>query len=293
MGLGRTIKVVLIILSIVFIFSIVALFLPYVFLFIDTNSLNKYQLTENHVFQYSEIVSILLSFLALAFAIAIATPYFISKNQINATVRKYLENEYKEDVEKSVENFNRTDAHLSRMIGFLLMEHNYYYWAIGWAFRSLKRYKNLQGDYNKVYQDFHKFIFKDILSKCVDTLNQNPTYDKSSEIFYNKNEEEKKTDIIDLKIRAIKDYLDFEYEIQCLYKNNSFFKEIRNNLNKELDLIRKQIKNLIPYIKEDCFLLNEKKDLKKEILKCTAYRSKETIKDYKKFISDFIYEEKK
>lgn len=292
LGLERTIKVVLIVLSIVFVFSIVVLFLPYALLFIDTNSLNKYQLTENPVFQYSEIISLLLSFLALAFAIAIATPYFISKNQINATVRKYLENEYKNDVEKSVENFNRTDAHLSRMIGFLLMGHNYYYWAIGWSFRSLKRYKNLQGDYNNVYKDFHKFIIRDILSKCVDTLNKNPTSDKSSDIFYTTIEEEQKTSITDLKIRAIKDYLDFEFEIQCLYKCKSFSKEIRNTFNTELDDIRKQIKNIITYVKEECCSLKDKKDLFHEVLKCSAYRSKETIKAYKKFISDFIYEEK-
>ena len=60
---------------------------------------------------------------------------FILCDSVNAQASKW--------VQKEVEYITRTDAHLSRMIAFFLMDKKFYYWAIGWAFRALKRYKNI------------------------------------------------------------------------------------------------------------------------------------------------------
>ena len=84
--------------------SVVALFIP------------KFNIETKSILDFNTLLSVL----SLTFVISIASPYFISKNQIRDEVRKYLENEYKNYVEKEVEHITRTDAHLSRMIAFFI-----------------------------------------------------------------------------------------------------------------------------------------------------------------------------
>ncbi len=153
--------------------SVVALFIP------------KFNIETKSILDFNTLLSVL----SLTFVISIASPYFISKNQIRDEVRKYLENEYKNYVEKEVEHITRTDAHLSRMIAFFLMDKKFYYWAIGWAFRALKRYKNIAGEYNNVYKEFHEFLFRDVILKSLDELKSN-SKDCSAAIYYKiKNDE--------------------------------------------------------------------------------------------------------
>lgn len=129
-------------------------------------------------------------------------------------------NEVKNEIKK-------TDAHLSRMIAFDLVG-EYPIWSIGWAFRSLKRYVKL--DSKKValveYYDFVRFINEGIITKAKEkiinkTENVNNTYffdllkvmegesEKSSEPSYSRP-----------SIRAVKDIVDFEYEITLNEKSN-------------------------------------------------------------------------
>ncbi len=66
--------------------SVVVLFIP------------KFNIETKSILDFNTLLSVL----SLTFVISIASPYFISKNQIRDEVRKYLENEYKNYVEKEV-----------------------------------------------------------------------------------------------------------------------------------------------------------------------------------------------
>lgn len=162
----------------------------------------------SRVDQYEVIdIGLLVSFLGLSFAIAIASPYFISKNKMKSVVKDFLDKEYKPNILHRAEDVVRIDAHLSRMIAFDLMEKNYHYWAIGWAFRSLKRYNELYSDhknYKEIYSEFNNFVFNHIIFKVLD----NPTdiKDTAEKTFEGTDEAFK------IKLRAFKDFIDFVYE---------------------------------------------------------------------------------
>ena len=158
--------------------------------------------------QYEVIdIGLLISFLGLSFAIAIAAPYFISKNKMKQVVKDFLDKDYKPNILHRAEDVIRIDAHLSRMIAFDLMEKNYHYWAIGWSFRSLKRYNELYSDYKnykKIYSEFNNFVFNHIIFKALD----NPTdiKDTAEKTFEGTDE------AFRIKLRAFKDFIDFVYE---------------------------------------------------------------------------------
>lgn len=272
----KYVKILIVILSIVFSVALISVMVPYVLHNLGVNPCISSP-------SVSEYYGVFISFLALAFAISIATPYFISKNQIKSVVRKYLETEYKEDVEKSVENFNRTDAHLSRMIAFLLMKNHYYYWAIGWAFRALKRYKNLSGDYQKIYKEFHEFLLRDVILQCLETITENPEGDKSKDIF-STNSKNKEKEANRIKIRAIKDYADFMYEKNVLYKNQSYIKNLNKFFNDELAAISSKMTDLCDVVKAS--YVGSGRTLFDDVLEISTYRTADTKKDYIDFINN-------
>jgi len=107
--------------------------------------------------------ALFLAFLALAFAIAVGTPYFISRGKIKRIIDKYVKHEYKLELSNLAEETAKLDSHLSRMTAFFLLEQNYCYWAIGWAFRALKRYGELSKSYADIYREFNTFIIKEII----------------------------------------------------------------------------------------------------------------------------------
>lgn len=227
----------------------------------------------------------LLSVLSLTFVISIASPYFISKNQIRDEVKKYLEDEYKNYVEKEVENITRTDAHLSRMIAFFLMDKKFYYWAIGWAFRALKRYKNIVGEYNSIYKEFHEFLFRDVILKCLDELNCNPE-DCSADIYYKRNDVDLRLNINRIKIRAIKDYVDFEYEIKKKFVNQPYVKFMKDNFYSSINQIEDGMSRIIHFAYRDfqpeCFFTDKTKAFKREILNISSYKNEH--KNLEKFL---------
>lgn len=249
--------------------SVVALFIP------------KFNIETKSILDFNTLLSVL----SLTFVISIASPYFISKNQIRDEVRKYLENEYKNYVEKEVEHITRTDAHLSRMIAFFLMDKKFYYWAIGWAFRALKRYKNIAGEYNNVYKEFHEFLFRDVILKSLDELKSN-SKDCSAAIFYKIKNDELELNINRIKIRAIKDYVDFEYEIKKKFVNQPYVKFMKDNFS----LFINEIENDMPRIiqsaykefKPECFFTDKTKAFKREILNISSYKNEH--KNLEKFL---------
>ena len=243
------IKTVLIIITGVFVISLVTIMVMGLLCFKCSSSVNT-----------TLDLSLLLSFLSLAFAIAIATPYFISKNQIKSVVQDYLKKDYKEEIEESVENINRTDAHLSRMMAFILLKQDYYYWAVGWAFRALKRYKNMSDDYQKSYKEFHEFLLRDVIYHSLSKVNN----DKSKDIFDTENENDKTELVRKIKIRMVKDYVDFEYEIQNLYKDMPYVKNMNDNFGKILDSIQSSMRAIIAGLYKEC--QDKKIDLFNEVL---------------------------
>lgn len=204
--------------------------------------------------QYEVIdIGLLISFLGLSFTIAIASPYFISKNKMKSVVKDFLDKDYKPNILHRAEDVVRIDAHLSRMIAFDLMEKNYHYWAIGWSFRSLKRYNELYSEhknYKFIYSDFNNFVFDQIIFKALD---KSADIKDTAETMFEGTDE-----AFRIKLRAIKDFIDFLSE----EKNNKaieydklndisekmqnvfvslFFDVLRNNKNISVKELHKKI----------------------------------------------------
>jgi hypothetical protein len=186
-----------------------------------------------HINHYEIIdIGLLISFLGLAFAIAVASPYFISKNKMKSIIEKFLDKEYKPTILHRAEEVIKIDAQLSRMIAFTLMERNYHCWAIGWSFRSLKRYNELYSDhknYKDIYSEFNDFVFKQIISKALDNFNNPKGAADSAEEMFKDSEE-----AFRIKLRAVKDFIDFLYE----EKNNETVEyEIINEVKEKMQKV--------------------------------------------------------
>ena len=183
-------------------------------------------------------VSVFISFLALAFAIAVATPHFITKTQIETVVRDIFKSDIGPDIINKSEEIAKLDAHLSRMVAFNLLQQKYYYWAVGWSFRSLKRYSELNESYSGLYHEFHDFVFNRIILAALKSART----DKENALFVEKHVGEKEA--FKIKIRAIKDYLDFLYLI-TEYANERSIKQMRSNFQKEIAEIESEMNLLI------------------------------------------------
>ena len=95
----------------------------------------------------------------------------VPKHLVQSECKLYFENkEYKDFFREefaSKDEVDRVDAHLSRMIGVYLHE-KYPIWAVGWAFRSLKRYVRLP-ESNKIYNDFLRSM-NEIITVCEEKI---------------------------------------------------------------------------------------------------------------------------
>lgn len=245
----------------------------------------------------TNILAILVGTISLMLSASILIPKFTLKNEVNNCIYDHY-NEITNDVEKMLnEKLNedfihktelyRLDAHLSRMIGFLLVSQDSI-WAIGWLFRSLKRYIRLPVDDINSYLDFVQFINREIekskfnlSNKIVIDLNLGTqgkiSIDKCQEVFeriiFDNAPVEK--DEIRRVIRAIKDIIDFIYytEIQERIK-------IPNINNRLLNELRKEEVNNINILKLLLLLLflNKKELMSAEKIADEIYK----ISDYKK-----------
>ena len=239
-----------------------------------------------HINHYEIIdIGLLISFLGLAFAIAIASPYFISKNKMKSVIEKFLDKEYKPTILHRAEEVIKIDAHLSRMIAFTLMERNYHCWAIGWSFRSLKRYNELYSDhknYKDIYSEFNDFVFKQIISKALDNFNNPKGAADSAEEMFKDSEE-----AFRIKLRAVKDFIDFLYE----EKNNETVEyetinEVKEKMQKVFislfcDVLKKNEN-------KDISIKQLHKELDDEIFKISRFKNE--IEEIKKVYYDFLSE---
>lgn len=245
-----------------------------------------------HINHYEIIdIGLLISFLGLAFAIAVASPYFISKNKMKSIIEKFLDKEYKPTILHRAEEVIKIDAHLSRMIAFTLMERNYHCWAIGWSFRSLKRYNELYSDYKNykdIYSEFNDLVFKQIIFKALDNFN-NPkgAVDSAEEMFKDTDEP------FNIKLRAVKDFIDFLYE----EKNNETVKyetinEVKEKMQKVFISLFNDVLKKIENENEDKTKNISIKELHKrlddEIFKISRFKNE--IEEIKKVYYDFLSE---
>lgn len=256
----HSIRNILIVITIILGILVVShIFLCFRFVFsVDENckivNLSQYEIID---------IGLLISFLGLSFAIAIAAPYFISKNKMKSVVKNFLEKEYKPNILQKAEEVLKLDAHLSRMIAFDLMEKNYHYWAIGWAFRSLKRYNELYSDhknYKKIYSEFNNFVFNYIIFKALG---------KSSDI---KDTAEKTFEGTDeafrIKLRAFKDFIDFVYEEEFNSTvKYEILKELKEKMQKVFLLLFYEVSKA-----EDISVKQIHKKLDDEIFKISRYK---------------------
>lgn len=195
--------------------------------------------------------ALILSALTVLVTGSFIMPKLILENEVKVAVNQYsqdmLEKKAKECIDGKINEvkneIKKTDAHLSRMIAFDLVG-EYPIWSIGWAFRSLKRYVKL--DSKKValveYTDFVRFINEGIITKAKEkiidkTENLNNTYflDLLNDM---KIEAEKSLEpsFSRPSIRAVKDIVDFEYEITLNEKSNltEDCKEIMKSVSKNV-----------------------------------------------------------
>jgi hypothetical protein len=142
----------------------------------------------------------------------------VPKHLVQSECKAYFENrEYKQYFREefaSKDEVDRVDAHLSRMIAIHLHE-KYPIWAIGWVFRSLKRYDRLpeSNKIGKIYNDFLRSMHE-IITVCREKIigdiydpNKNTTakdiknlIDNSTPVSFDK---------IRLVERAVKDIIDY------------------------------------------------------------------------------------
>lgn len=178
--------------------------------------------------------SVILTLLGIFAAGAVILPKVFLRREVKECVLEEMENTVKERVERECQKyveqkFNavsnnqyKTDAHLSRMIAFFIRD-EYPLWSIGWAFRSLKRYKELSPD--KVglteYADFVDFLGDAVIVHsinkfvaCVKRRVANNKYKAVIEELKDEADKSCEENFLRPAIRAIKDIVDFEYSVR-------------------------------------------------------------------------------
>lgn len=188
-------------------------------------------------------MSTLLTFLALAFCIATATPYFITDNKIDSAVRKFVKQEFEPDIINRSEEVTKLDAHLSRMVAFTLLGQHYYAWSVGWSFRALKRYTELHSEYTDLYKEFHVFVFNNIIIKALNEIESKKN--DTAETILGEAEAYKIT------LRAVKDYIDFRYKIHK-YSTNEPVRTMKNDFRDVIDEISRKMQFVILFLYENC-----------------------------------------
>ena len=208
--------------------------------------------------------ALVLSALTVLVTGSFIMPKLILENEVKVAVNQYSQEILEKKAEECIDGkinevkneIKKTDAHLSRMIAFDLVG-EYPIWSIGWAFRSLKRYVKL--DSKKValveYTDFVRFINEGIITKAKEkiidkTENLNNTY------FFDllngmKIEAEKSLEpsFSRPSIRAVKDIVDFEYEITLNEKSNltEDYKEIMKPVCKNVGCLAQLLCSCLMY----------------------------------------------
>lgn len=215
----------------------------------ESNPLSKQSETEQKVkaaeLNYGDVAgridfTLLLTGYAIFITGTLIIPKVLLKKEVKESLEEYAKeavhdmvNENLEEKTKSAQNeLHRTDAHLSRMVAFQLHK-EYPVWSIGWAYRSLKRYKNL--DSKKIgfieYSDFIRFLEEGVIVSSIKKF-----HDEVAETFQSKHPHESyhrdmfpldsakhvleeeatkaKEENLRPALRAVKDISDFEYAVR-------------------------------------------------------------------------------
>ena len=215
--------------------------------------------------------ALFLAFLSLAFVIAFGTPYFVSRGEMRRIIDAYVKREYRLELSNLAEETAKLDSHLSRMTAFFLLEQNYCYWAIGWAFRALKRYGELSKTYAEIYDEFNKLIINQIILKALQKANE----DVSERRFSDPRESFR------IKLRAVKDYVDFLYEINESQENKEMGKMFRHEYKEQIGDINKGMEPLIVALYFDGNVTDFQRDFDEKIFELSRF--KDEMEDLKRF----------
>ena len=223
-------------------FSFIIVFLASILTLTAISFLSVCGKLNNEKISFTIDVSLLTGFLGIAFTVVFATPYFITNNKIDSVVREFVKQDFGPDLLNRSEEVTKLDAHLSRMVAFILLEQGYYAWAIGWSFRALKRYTELHSEYTELYKEFHDFVLKRIVSEALDAI-----VDGKKDAAEKFGEEE----AFKITLRAAKDYIDFRYEIQT-YSSEEHVRAMKHDFNTVIDDISRKMQFVIVSLYESC-----------------------------------------
>ena len=181
------------------------------------------------------------------------------------------------------------DSHLARVTAFLLAEHKYYYWAIGWAFHSLKRYQTLTGDHQQIYSEFYDFLIRNIILRSLKNRREDKSLQSGTGI--------EKKDLQRIQIRALKDFIDFDYEISERNPDSVYAKTVKENLTKEITDVASGMKEIFSDLIEQTdfntpnMTIEQKKiAIEKEILEISTYRnSQNDLEGLKTFLEKTFF----
>ena len=222
--------------------------------------------------------ALFLAFLALAFAIAVGTPYFISRGEMQRVIDDYVKKEYRLELSNLNEEVSKLDSHLSRMTAFFLLEQNYCYWAIGWAFRALKRYGELSKIYADIYREFNTFIIEEIIIKALQKAKEDEAERRFSKLL----------EPFRIKLRAVKDYVDFLYEINESQDKKEMGKIFRHTHGDDINNINEGMKPIIVALYFDGEVKDFQRDFDEEIFKISRF--KDEMPELKRFYYTKILE---
>lgn len=184
--------------------------------------------------------TLLLTGYAIFLTGTLLVPKVLLKKEVEEGIEKYAKKTVHGMVDERLDDcigdtkneLYRMDAHLSRMVAFQLHE-NYPVWSIGWAYRSLKRYKNLNS--KKIgfteYRDFIRFLeegiitcsiekFHDEVEKKFKSEHPNESYLckmfplNSAQHVLEAEADKAKEEALRPALRAVKDIVDFEYAVR-------------------------------------------------------------------------------
>lgn len=232
--------------------------------------------------------SLLLTGYAIFLTGTLIIPKVLLKKEVEEGLEKYakesvhnlVDKQFQERIKSTQNELYRTDAQLSRMIAFQLHE-EYPVWSVGWAYRSLKRYKNLndtKSTFSKYY-DFIRFLEVGVIDSSIKQFHNSVAEQFKTKYPYEQyadkvlpldaartilEAESKKANEEAMRpaLRAVKDISDFEYAVR--------FDESDNLGEMEKDILKKVAKCAGFFAKELCavilwdFLKEQSDSYKKE-----------------------------
>lgn len=203
-----------------------------------------------------DYLTILLAAFGVCFALAGVIPYiishFITKKEIDESVSKLFEGQYKSDLKKTLGSLKKADADHSRMNAFFLYSLGKPIWSIGWMGRSMisylrceQDYSNSQGLYNNIIEGCIQIVICDIKLfsekiNNVKTLHPTINFKEVLQIVYNDDNFE---DINRVLKRTVADLVDYRIE-----NNNANKRFIIHEKNEEYNIISLFLRLSIKYL---------------------------------------------